>query len=193
MNKLVAGIAFAALCTGISAPVVAAPITYVVDSSHTYPRFSYSHFGFSTQQFQFNKTSGTIIYDPETKIGAVDIVIEMTALVDTGLDLWNSRIRGEDYFDTARYPIATFKSSGVKFDGNKPVSVEGALTIKGVTKPVTLTVTSFQRGVHPVVKKDTIGANAQATVRRSDFNMGKYAPAVSDEVTITLAVEAWQQ
>jgi len=187
-----AALAFAAFFAGTSAPVIAAPITYIVDTTHTYPRFAYSHFGFSTQQFQFNNTSGKIVYDAETQLGSVDITVDMKAL-DTGFELWNSRIHGEDYFDTARYPTATFKSTTVKFEGNKPVTVDGTLTLKGVTKPVTLTVTSFQRMPHPIVKKDALGANAHTTVKRSDFNMSKFVPAVSDEVTITLAVEAWQQ
>lgn len=77
-----------------------------------------------------------------------------------------------------------------KFDGDKPVAVEGNLTVKGVTKPVSLTVTSFQEMPHPMLKKDAIGANAVTKIKRSEFNMGKYAPYVSDDVTLTIAVEA---
>ena len=79
------------------------------------------------------------------------------------------------------------------FKGNKPVSVDGELTLKGVTKPVVLKIESFQQMPHPMVKKDAVGANATAKVKRSDFNMGKYAPHVGDEVTIDIAVEAIKQ
>jgi len=110
--------------------------------------------------------------------------------VSTGSALFNEHIQGEDYLDTAKYPTATFKSTKVVFQGDKPATIEGNLTIKGVTKPVTLTVTSFQAMPHPMVKKDAIGANARTTVKRSDFNMGKNAPYVGDEVTIDIAIEA---
>jgi polyisoprenoid-binding protein YceI len=78
----------------------------------------------------------------------------------------------------------------VKFEGDKPVAIDGNLTIKGVTKPVTLTVTSFHSMPHPMLKKDAIGANAVTKVKRSEFNMGKNVPYVSDEVSLTIAVEA---
>jgi polyisoprenoid-binding protein YceI len=110
--------------------------------------------------------------------------------VNTGYALFNQHLQGEDFFDTAKYPAITFKSTKVKFEGDKPVAVEGNLTIKGVTKPVTLTVTSFHSMPHPMLKKDAIGANATAKVKRSEFNMGKNVPYVSDEVTLTIAVEA---
>ena len=110
--------------------------------------------------------------------------------VDTGYETFNGHIQGEDFLDTAQYPTATFKSTKVVFEGDKPVAVEGKLTLKGVTKPVTLTVTSFQAMPHPMLKKDTIGANASTVIKRSEFNAGKFAPHVGDEVTITVSLEA---
>jgi hypothetical protein len=100
------------------------------------------------------------------------------------LATFNEHIQGEDFLDTAKYPTATFKSTKVVFEGDKPVSIEGNLTLKGVTKPVTLTVTSFQAMPHPMMKKDAIGANAW-TVRQAlrIQHAGKYAPNVGDEVT----------
>ncbi|NDD75276.1 MAG: polyisoprenoid-binding protein [Gammaproteobacteria bacterium] len=170
----------------------ATPVTYAVDGSHTFPRFSYSHFGYSTQLSRFNNTSGTIVFDAEAKSGAVDIVID-TKSVDTGFATFDEHIQGEDFFDTQKFPQATFKSTKVVFEGDKPKSIEGNLTIKGVTKPVTLNVTSFQAMAHPMLKKPAIGANASTTIKRSDFNAGKYAPYVGDEVRIDLAVEAVAQ
>lgn len=170
-------------------PAWAAPETYVLDGTHTYPRFSYNHFGYSTQLSRFNKTTGNIILDPAAQTGAVDIVIDMTS-VDTGYATFDEHIQGEDFLDTAQHPTATFKSDRVVFEGDRPVAVHGHLTLKGVTQPVTLTVTSFQAMPHPLLKKDAIGANAYTVVKRSDFNAGKYAPHVSDEVRIDLAVEA---
>ena len=182
-------IALVVALSAFSAAAIAAPETFNIDAGHTAPRFEYTHFGYSNQQHRFDKTSGKIVLDRAAHTGSVDVTIDTTS-VNTGLALFNGHIQGPDFFDTAKYPVITFKSSKVKFDGDKPVAVEGDLTIKGVTKPVTLTVTHFQSMPHPMLKKDAIGANASAKVKRSEFNMGKFAPAVSDEITLTIAVEA---
>ncbi|MBS1156087.1 MAG: YceI [Proteobacteria bacterium] len=189
MNKFVRLSATLVLAIAAATPALAAPETYVVDGSHTFPRFSYSHLGYSTQLSRFNKTSGKIVFDKAAKTGAVDIVIDTTS-VDTGFPAFNGHIQGEDFLDTTKYPTATFKSTKVVFEGEKPVAIEGNLTLKGVTKPVTLAVTSFQNMPHPMMKKDAIGANATVTVKRTDFNAGKFAPYVGDDVKIDIAVEA---
>ncbi len=181
-----------ALSTAVVAPAFAAPVSYGVEANHTFPRFSYTHLGFTTQQSRFDKTTGTVVYDKEGRTGSVDIKIE-TSSVSTGSTLFNQHIQAEDFLDTAKYPTVTFKSTKVNFDGDKPVSIEGDLTMKGMTKRVTLTVTRFLAAPHPIQKKDTIGADAYTIVKRSDFNMGKYAPAVSDEVRIDIAIEALKQ
>ena len=184
---------FSALIFTVTASAAfAAPETYVVDGSHTYPRFSYSHLGFSTQLSRFNTTTGKVVFDKAAKTGSVDIEIDAKS-VDTGSTLFNQHIQGEDFLDTAKYPKAIFKSTNVMFEGDKPAKIEGNLTIKGVTKPVTLTVTSFQAMPHPMQKKDAIGANAYTTIKRSEFNAGKYAPNVGDEVRIDIAIEAIKQ
>jgi polyisoprenoid-binding protein YceI len=177
-----------ALATLFSLPTLAED-TYAIDGTHTYPRFSYSHLGYSTQMARFNRTTGSISLDAARRMAAVDITIDMTS-VDTGLDLFDQHIQEADFLDTARHPTATFKSTSVRFDGDSPVAVEGQLTLKGITRPVTLTVTSFHAMPHPMLRKDAIGANAHAVVKRSEFDMGKYAPSVSDEVRIDIAVEA---
>jgi len=188
MKKLIA-LTFAA---SLSSGAFAAPETYNIDPTHTLPRFEYSHFGYSTQLSKFDKTSGTIVLDRAAKKGSVDVVIDATS-VNTGYALFNGHIQGEDFFNTAKYPSITFKSNQLKFDGDKLAAVTGNLTIKGVTKPVTLTLTSFHCMLHPMLKKDACGANATVTVKRSDFNMGKHAPYVSDEVKLTIPVEAIKQ
>jgi polyisoprenoid-binding protein YceI len=185
MKKLV----LVAALSAFSAAAFAAPETFNVEPTHTYPRFEYSHFGYSNQQQRFDKTSGKIVIDRAAKTGSVDVSIDTTS-VNTGYALFNQHIQAEDYFDTAKYPAITFKSTKVRFEGDKPVAVEGNLTIKGVTRPVTLTVTSFHSMPHPMLKKDAIGANATTKVKRSEFNMGKNVPYVSDEVSLTIAVEA---
>lgn len=178
-----------AIAASLSTAAFAAPETYVIQNAHTYPRFEYNHLGYSNQVSRFDKTSGTIVIDRVAKSGSVDVVID-TKSVNTGLPLFNEHIQGEDLFDTAKYPTITFKSKKLKFDGDKLASVEGDLTIKGVTKPVTLTVTSFHCMPHPMLKKDACGANATTKIKRSDFNVSKHVPYVSDEVTLTIPVEA---
>src|SRR5574343_156077 len=128
-----------AIAATLSSAAFAAPETYTIEGTHTYPRFEYSHFGYSTQISRFDKTSGTIVIDKAAKTGAVDVTIDATS-VNTGYPLFNQHIQGEDFFDTAKYPTITYKSTKVNFDGDKPTSIEGNLTVKGVTKPVTLTV-----------------------------------------------------
>lgn len=186
MKKQLAALLFA---LAAATPALAAPATYTVDTTHTFPRFSYSHFGYSTQLSRFDSTSGKVVFDAAAKTGSVDIVIDAKS-VNTGYATFNEHIQGEDFLDTAKYPTATFKSTKVVFKGDKPAKIEGNLTLKGVTKPVTLTVTSFQSMPHPMLKKPAIGANAFTVAKRSDFGAGKYAPYVGDEVRIDIALEA---
>lgn len=185
MKKL----AFALAMASLSSAAFAAPETFAIDPTHTAPRFEYNHFGYSQQQHRFDKTSGKLVLDRAAKTGSVEVVIDAKS-VNTGYEVFNSHLQGEDFFSTEKHPTISFKSTGVKFEGDKPVSVDGHLTIKGVTKPVTLSLTSFTLQPHPMMKKDAIGANATAKIKRSDFNMGKYAPHVSDEVVLAIAVEA---
>jgi polyisoprenoid-binding protein YceI len=181
--------AAAAVTVAALSPALAAPVSYTVDSSHTFPRFSYSHMGYSTQLSSFTNTSGTVVFDAVAKTGAVDIVIDMTT-VNTGSADFNGHIQAEGFLETAKFPKATFKSTKVVFDGDKPASVEGQLTIKGVSKSVILTVTSFQALPHPMMKVPVLGANAFTTIKRTEFGAGKYAPYVGDEVRIDIAIEA---
>ena len=189
LTVLSAALALSAVTTAATTPALAAPETYVVDGTHTFPRFSYNHLGYSTQLSRFNKTTGKIVLDKEARTGEVDIVID-TKSVDTGYGTFDEHIQGEDFLDTAKYPTATFKSNRVVFEGDRPVAIHGLLTFKGVTQPVTLTVTSFQAMPNPLLKKDAIGANAYTVVKRSEFNADKYVPYVSNEVRVDIAVEA---
>lgn len=186
MKKTFIAAAFAALFAG---QALAAPQTYTLDPTHSFPRFSYDHMGMSKQILRFNKTTGTVVLDKDARQANVDVTIDMTS-IDTGFEQFDEHIQAADFLDTATFPTATFKSTSVVFEGDKPVSIEGDLTIKGITKPVTLKVTSFFNGAHPMLKKDSIGANATTVIKRSDFNADKFAPAVGDEVTLDIALEA---
>jgi polyisoprenoid-binding protein YceI len=141
---------------------------------------------------KFDRTTGTVVLDQAAKTASVDIVIDTTS-VNTGYATFNEHIQAPDFLDTAKFPTATFKSTKVDFAGDKPTAIHGNLTIKGVTKPVTFKVTHFVSMPHPMLKKDAIGADASAVIKRSEFNAGKYAPNVGDEVTISVALEAVKQ
>ncbi|WP_342113188.1 YceI family protein [Pseudoduganella sp. OTU4001] len=185
MKKLIAF----ALAAGFSLAASAAPETYNIDPTHSFSRFEYSHFGYSTQVNKFNSTVGKIQIDRAAKTGSVEVTIDPKS-VNTGYDTFNGHLQGPDFFDSAKYPAITYKSTKFNFVGDKLVSVDGSLTIKGVTKPVKLEVTSFHCMPHPMLKKDACGANASAKIVRSEFGAGKYAPHVGDEVTLGFSIEA---
>jgi polyisoprenoid-binding protein YceI len=175
-----------------AAAAQAAPETFVIDNHHTYPHFSYNHLGFSQQTHKFDKTSGKVVLDRAAKTGSVDVTIDATS-VNTGYALFNEHLQAADYFDTTVHPTITFTSGKMEFKGDRPVSAAGDLTIKGVTRPVTLKITHFKCQPHPMLKVEACGANATTQVKRSEFNMGKNVPYVSDEVTLTLAIEALKE
>jgi polyisoprenoid-binding protein YceI len=172
-----------------AATAQAAPVTYVIDNSHTYPHFTYNHLGFSNQTHKFDKTRGKVVLDRAGKAGSVAVIIDATS-VNTGHAVFNEHIQAADFFDTANHPTITFMADKMAFRDDQPVSLVGDLTIKGVTKPVTLAITHFKCQPHPMLKVEACGANATTQIKRSEFNMGKNVPFVSDEVTLTLAIEA---
>jgi polyisoprenoid-binding protein YceI len=165
--------------------------SYTVDPAHTYPYFSISHMGFSTMHGRFDDTSGKITLDTAAKNGTVEITIQ-SASISTGFAKRDDHLKSPDFFNAAEFPTITFKSSKVKFKGNTPTSVEGELTLLGVTKPVTLTLTEFKCGDNPMNKKYECGAGATAQIKRSDFGMTKFLPGVGDEIKFEFEIEAYK-
>ena len=176
----------------ITAPALAAPVGYTIDPNHTFPVFEVDHLGFSTQRGRFNKTSGRITLDTAARQGSVDVTID-AASIDMGFAKWNDNMRGENYFNTDAHPTITFKADRLVFDGERPVSAEGSLTMLGVTKPVTLSINRFRCAPHPLNKRETCGADVVATLKRSEFGMTKYIPSVGDDVRLLIAVEAFRE
>lgn len=186
-------LAIASLMAGTLAtlPAVASE-SFVLDPDHTFPSFEVMHLGYSIQRGRFNKTTGRITLDKAARKGTVDITID-AASVDTGLDKLEKHLRAEDFFDVAQHPTITFKGDQFAFDGDKVKSVSGNLTLRGVTRPVTLTATHFNCANHPMAKKMACGGDFTATVKRSDFGMKYALPAVADDVTLRIQVEAFKQ
>lgn len=168
--------------------VQAAPETYVIDNSHTDSRFSYRAMGLANQTHRFDRISGKVVFDAAARTGSADVTIDATS-VNTGSSLLDERIQTADFFDTAHHPAITFKSTRMALDGDQP-SLAGHLTIKGVIRPVTLAVSNFRCRQDPTFKVDACVARATVTIRRSDFNMGRHAFLVSNDITLDLAIRA---
>lgn len=167
----------------------AAPEVFVIDPTHTFPMFEVSHLGYSFHRGRFNTTAGTITLDREAQRGSIEVSIDTTSL-DTGHDKMEQELKGKDFFDVARYPTLRFQSDRLVFNEQRVVAAHGILTLLGVTQPVTLKLNHFRCATNPLTKKYSCGANAVATINRSEFGMTKYVPYVGDEVTITIQVEA---
>jgi len=165
--------------------------TYTADPTHTYPSFEISHLGFSTTRGAFHKVAGKVVLDPAARSGRIDITIDASS-INTGLGKRDDHLRGPDFFNAEQFPNITFTSSKLKFNGDKLVAADGELTMLGVTRPVTLTVDSFVCGTHPLNKKAVCGANAVTTVKRSEWGMKTYLPAVGDDVKIAIQIEAFK-
>ena len=161
--------------------------TYKIDPNHTYPSFEADHFGgLSVWRGKFDKTEGTIVVDRVAKSGTVDITIDATSL-DFGHAKMNEHAKGADMFDVAKYPTATYKGKLV-FKGDVPTSVNGELTLHGVTKPVTLTINQFKCIQHPMLKKEVCGADASATFNRADFGVD-YGVKMGFKPEVKLAIQ----
>jgi polyisoprenoid-binding protein YceI len=180
---------FVALCLiGFGTSAFAADV-YDIEPNHTYPRFEYNHLGISTHHGQFDKTWGKIVLDRAAKTGSVDITVDMSS-INMGSSKLEDHLRGDEYFDVAKFPVMTFKSTNLKFNGDVPVAADGELTLHGITKPLTLTITNVECKIHPMVKKEDCGAEVTSTLKRSDFGISKLTPMVGDEVTLHIQVES---
>lgn len=181
----------AAVLAAFALPALAAVETYTIDSRHTFPAFEVSHFGMSLQRGRFNKTTGKITVDRAARTGSVEVTID-AASVSTGEPKLEDHLRNADFFNASAHPNITFKGSKFTFDGDKVKSVEGELTMLGVTKPVTLAAQHFNCGNHPMNKKAMCGAEFTTTIKRSDWGMKYAVPAVADDVTLRINVEAFR-
>jgi polyisoprenoid-binding protein YceI len=181
----------ATVALGLAAgAALAAPESYTIDSNHTFPSFEISHMGFSIQRGRFNETTGRITLDRAAKQATVDITIAAKS-IDTGLDKLEEHLRKADFFDVEKYPTIAFKSTKATFQGDVLTGLDGQLTLHGKTQPVSLKVTQFKCGTNAIYKKEWCGAEATATIKRSDFGITIYPPpALGEEVKLFLQVEA---
>lgn len=186
--------AFAGLTCALSVTAThAAPTTYQIDPTHTFPSFEADHMGgVSVWRGKFNKTSGQVVFDKTTSQGTVDITIDVNS-IDYGLDIMNSKARSDELFDTAKYPLATYKGKLDGFVNGAPTKVVGNLTLHGVTRPVELKINSFKCIPHPMLKRELCGADALATISRDEFGIDAGKPwGFKMDVTLRIQVEAVQ-
>jgi polyisoprenoid-binding protein YceI len=186
MNRIV----LTSMAALLSAGAFAAPVTYVLDPSHTYPSFAADHMGgLSVWRGKFTSSKGKVVYDKAAMSGSIDVTVDMSS-VDFGMPKLNEHAKSPEIFDVAKFPTATFNGKFTKFNGASPAEAQGTLTLHGVTKPLTLTINSFLCKQNPMSKKEVCGADASATFNRSDFGVSfgdKYG--FKQEVTLQIQVE----
>lgn len=193
-KSTVAGLVAALLVTSgaISAPASPALSTvkagtYKVESYHTQVGFSLSHFGFTNYSGLFSGATGSLQLNPANPAASkLEVTIPVQSL-QTTVPVLTDELKGEKWFDTAKFPQATFTSTHIALGANGEATIEGNLTLHGVTKPVVLHAHLMGAGVNPIDKAYTVGFEASATLKRTDFGVTLYAPAVGDEVQLTIA------
>ncbi|MEL4892962.1 YceI family protein [Xanthomonas protegens] len=182
-SAFAASAAAAAAAKGVSG-------TYTLDPAHTDVLVQWSHFGFSNPSAHFGDVDGTLVYNAQdVSKSSVNVTLPLSGL-NSFTAKFDEHLKSGDFFDAAKFPTATFKSTKVTSAGGNKLTVAGDLTIKGTTKPVVLAVTLNGAGPHPMKKVPALGFDATTTVKRSDFGLGAYVPNVSDEVKIRITTEA---
>ncbi len=171
--------------------VLAAPENYTLDPAHTYLHFGVSHLGFSTMHGRFDQSSGHFSIDSAAKTASVKVIIE-AASINTGLEKRDDHLRSPDFMNAVEFPVVTYHSTAVTFKGVNPSVIEGNLTLLGVTKPVTLTITAFKCGANPMNKRAMCGMDAVGSMKRSDFGMTYALPGVGDELKLTIGAEGYK-
>lgn len=180
------------LAAALLVAVPALAQTYEVDTRHSHTSWSMPHLGISTYRGKFTRTAGKVMLDRAAKSGVVEITID-PASQQSGDERLDKHLASEDFFNVAKFPAITFKSTKVQFSGDNPSRVEGELTMLGITKPVALQVSSFKCLQHPMRKQEVCGADATATIRRSEWGIKYGLPGLIDDVKLDLQVEAYRQ
>ena len=166
---------------------------YVGDPAHTYAYFETGHLGISWVRGRFNKTtSAKVLLDRAAKKGSIEVTID-AASVDTGHEARDKHVRSEEYLNVEKFPVIAFKSNNLRFTGDNLSGVDGELTMMGVTRPVSLNVTSFRCIQHPVNKRDMCGADASAAIKRSEWGIKRGATGIGDDVKISIQIEAHKE
>ena len=169
---------------------LAAPVDYKIDPTHTATVFSWNHFGFSTPSANFSDIQGVIKVDnAKPANSSVEVTIPVSS-VNTNVTALDKEFQEEGWFNAAKYPNITFKSTKGETKDKKHFKITGNLTVKGITKPVVLDAVLNKQGEHPMAKVPAIGFNATTSFNRSEFGIGNYVPNVGDKITVNITTEA---
>ena len=166
-------------------------MTYTLEPKHSMGTIRWAHLDFAYPTAQFTQVEGTLEFDPANPTRASVMVTIPLAHLSSGIPDLDENLRSPAFFDLARYPNATFKSTRVEATGMaNQLKVTGNLTVRDITRPVTLDVTINKVGENPRLKLPAVGFEAMAKLKRSDFGLGKFVPQVSDEVTLHITTQA---
>ena len=150
--------------------------------------FRVDNFGYAAATGSFERLEGGFVFDPAS-VGKSSVVATIhTESIGTQDALLDSILRSERFFDVARFPYMTFSSTGIEVTGQETGRITGDLTLRGVTRRVTLDVRFNKAGPHPVTKQYLAGFSVTGSLRRRDFGMTLGLPGIGDEVTITIEV-----
>jgi polyisoprenoid-binding protein YceI len=165
--------------------------TYTLEPDYTQGVFRWDHLGFSSPAAQFSQAEGTLEFDAaDPTRSSVKVTIPLGSL-HTGVPELDEHLRSKDFFETSRFPTATFTSTRVeKGPATGQLKVTGDLNLHGVTKPVVLDVRLTKVGANVRTNVPTVGFDATATLKRSEFGLGHFVPLVSDEIQIRIGCEA---
>jgi polyisoprenoid-binding protein YceI len=163
--------------------------TYVMDKEHGYVTFSYSHFGLSNPQLRFRDIDASVTLDADNLENSSVSATIKSASIDSGVNRFDGHLNSDGWFNTAAHPEISFQSTSFTREGQMNGKMTGDMTIMGVTKPITFDVTLLKAFDHPMKKAPYMGLEGHAKLLRSDFGLGKYAPNVSDEVSILISGE----
>ncbi|MFN0025069.1 MAG: YceI family protein [Parvularculaceae bacterium] len=162
---------------------------YKSDPGHAYITFSYDHQGYSRPWLRWRTWSGDLNWNPAApEQSSITATIDATS-ADSGVDAFDEHLRSADFFDVANHPTIAFASTGLSLNGPASGVMTGNLTIKGVTKPVTLDVTINKAADDAFAKGYKLGFSGKGAVKRSDFGVDKYTPFVGDDVTVLVEAE----
>jgi polyisoprenoid-binding protein YceI len=169
---------------------------WTFDKQNTLVRFTWDHVGLSRQSGQFLDVGGRLEFSPtDPEGGEVEVAIQAASLT-TGVKAFDANLKSVDFFDVARHPVITFRSTGVRRTGARTGDLDGELTMLGIARPVTLRVTWNFTGEHPFAAanptyrgKWVSGFSATATVRRSEWGLTRALPLIPDEIDITIEAE----
>jgi polyisoprenoid-binding protein YceI len=170
-----------------SLPAIGAADTFTIDPDHTFPSLEMSHMGLSIWRGKFNKTSGTVTFDPQARTGSVDVDVD-TASIDFGLESMHEVAVTANWLDVAKFPTMHYTGT-LRFDGERPVAIDGRLTLRGVTQPLVLTIEMFDCIDHPYYKKRACGADASGELNRADYGMTLYSDGEAGKIRMRIQVE----